>query len=165
MSDNLEIERKFIIIDEGEFKQWKQEGRNPDFHIVQAYPRCTRGQEVRVRCKTIYSSSSSTYSVTFKSRGREHVRSYELKIQSESSSQAYDLIRSTDSVIFKDRYELDNGWVVDQFLKNQAGIILAKVKTKDVNMDELPPFAPRFVRLHNEVTGQENYYNANMARC
>jgi adenylate cyclase len=65
------------------------------------------------------------------------------------------------SGITKQRYKIEfknKLWEVDEFLGENAGLLVAEIELKsEIELFELPDWVER------EVTGEERYYNSNLA--
>jgi adenylate cyclase len=151
MSNNFEIERKFLVKDDSYKLQASR-----IHHIIQAYLNRNPARTVRIRIKdasafiTIKGNSNLSGTTRFE---------WEKEISLDDARQ---LIRLAEpGVIEKVRYVIpaENGlfWEVDEFLGEKEGLVLAEIELPDEKTTfEKPDW------LGEEVTGQAPYYNANM---
>lgn len=144
----LEIERKFLVVSDG----YKADAFAKS-HIAQGYLNSNPERAVRVRIQ-----GESGY-LTVKGKGNQSGTTrfeWETEI---SLIDAKPLIALCESgIIDKIRYHVNVGhhvFEVDEFLGDNAGLIIAEVELKNEN----EPFEkPSW--LGTEVTGIEHYYNA-----
>ena len=146
-----EIERKFLVKNE-DFKL------NADkiLHIVQAYLNRDSQRTVRIRIQnntgfiTIKGKSNNSGTTRFE---------WEKEIPVDEAQQLLEL--AEPGMIEKVRYiiPLENGlqFEVDEFLGEQAGLIVAEIELPDENTN-----FPHPDWLGKEVTGQKEFYNSNM---
>jgi len=144
-----EIERKFLVKND----DYKLEAGRLH-HIVQAYLNRDPNRTVRVRIKdanaylTIKGATNNTGTTRYE---------WEKEIP---VAEAKDLLQLAEpGIIEKVRYIIPvaNGlqWEVDEFLGENAGLVIAEIELPDENT----PFEkPEW--LGKEVTGQKEYYNS-----
>ncbi|OIP85055.1 MAG: adenylate cyclase [Porphyromonadaceae bacterium CG2_30_38_12] len=145
-----EIERKFLVNSDA----FKNEAFQKH-HIQQGYLSTHPDRTVRIRIK-----DTKAY-ITIKGRSSESGMSrYEWE-QEIKLTDANDLMQLCErNVIDKNRYEIKAGEVVyevDEFLGENAGLIVAEIELKHENdIFEKPHW------LGEEVTGDKRYYNSNL---
>ena len=147
-----EIERKFLV-NSSEY----QEEASARSRIVQGYLNSASERTVRVRIKasegfiTIKGASNQSGTTRFE---------WEKEI---SLSEAEALLRLCEpGVIEKVRYEIRLGnhlFEVDEFLGENAGLVLAEVELRTENEVFEKPFW-----LGEEVTGDKRFYNSYLAK-
>ncbi len=145
-----EIERKFLVKGES----WRELGEGTLYR--QGY--ITTQNESTVRVRVI---GEKAY-LTLKGKSQGMSRSeYEYEIPFEEAREILEELCDHPQ-IEKIRYKiyLDNlVWEVDEFLGDNAGLIIAEVELKDEDqVINLPPW------LAEEVTTDPRYYNSNLSR-
>jgi len=146
-----EIERKFLVRSD----EWRT-GARPAREIVQGYVALDGPASVRVR---IVDGARAT--LTLKSRGAQ-VRRREFEYEIPLADAALLLEMRTGAIIEKVRYELACGaltWEIDVFSGANAGLVIAEIELEH----EDQAFA-RPAWLGEEITSDERYYNASLAR-
>lgn len=144
----LEIERKFLVAGDG----WRQ--LSEPVEMRQGYlardGRCT----VRVR------TSGGRGWLTVKSRTVDFTRSeFEFEIP---FAQAEEMLATlcTHPLIEKRRSRIPDGdvvWEVDEFLGDNAGLVIAEVELASAEQEISPPDW-----IGEEVTGDPRYFNSNL---
>lgn len=142
-----EIERKFLV----RGADWR---RGDSVRFSQGYLNRDKHRTVRIRI------ASGTAFLTIKSVTSGATRAeFEYPIPLQDAQQLLKL--SDGPIIEKDRYRIDHDgslWEVDEFLGDNAGLILAEIELQS----EDQPFA-RPPWLGEEVTHDRRYYNSNLA--
>lgn len=145
----VEIERKFLV--EGE--AWKA-GIQPDLYR-QGYLSSGSGVTVRVR------QAADRAFLTIKGPSREMVRpEFEYEIPVADAEPLLELCLG--NLIEKYRYRIQHQghlWEVDEFLGDNAGLVVAEIELSDV--------AEHFARpewIGREVTGDPRYFNSNLVQ-
>ena len=155
MQKNTEIERKFLVVSDA----FKDESVL-SHEIMQGYLCKEPGKTIRVRIR------DERAFLTIKSaRLREGIAKFEWEKEIEVSDARELLQLCLPGVIHKTRYIIpatphhgqSRCWEVDVFHGRLAGRIIAEIELGD----EQEPF-DRPAWLGEEVTGQPQYYNANM---
>ena len=146
-----EIERKFLVANEG----WREHA-DAGTRMRQGYLCADRSRAVRIRL------SDSSARLTIKGAGEGISRSeYEYDIPESDAREMLDSL-CVHEPIAKIRYRIQHGrhvWEVDEFEGANAGLILAEVElAAESERVEMPDWAGR------EVSGDERYYNAYLAR-
>ena len=142
----LEIERKFLVKGSG----WR---KGQGVRICQGYLNRDKERTVRVRI----AGEKAFLTVKGCVSGCVHTE-YEYEIP---LNQAQELLKMCDGpVLEKIRYGADvKGlhWVIDEFLGENAGLILAEAELQNENQNiDLPDWAGA------EVTGDPRYYNSSL---
>jgi adenylate cyclase len=147
----VEIERKFLVADDS----WRDQAES-ETRIMQGYLVNTPDLTVRVRVK------GEAAFLTLKGATRGLSRSeFEYPIP---VADAEDMLRelSISAPIDKVRYGVRVGrhlWELDVFAGENAGLVMAEVELASEDEDfEMPAWAGR------EVSGDQRYYNVNLAR-
>lgn len=146
-TNNLEIERKFLVTQEIPNLQ-------NGIEIVQAYLFISTNKELRIRII----EGSCMISIKFDLEGivREE---YEYEIPLEQGKRLIEL-GSTKPPISKIRYTLffeDLWWEIDFFKKDNQGLVVAEIEVNHPNQKvALPPW------VGTEVTNDRRYYNVNL---
>jgi len=145
-----EIERKFLVKGDS----WRELGSSQFYH--QGYILTENQSTVRVRI-----IGEKGY-LTLKGKTEGMTRSeYEYEIPVEEAREILQQLCDAPQ-IQKNRYKIyvDNLlWEVDEFLGDNAGLIIAEVELKDEQqVINLPQW------LGEEVTGDERYYNSNLSK-
>ncbi len=142
----VEIERKFLVSGDG----WRQ---GPGVRICQGYLNRDRERTVRVRI----AGESAFLTVKGISTGASRAE-YEYEIP---LAHAEELLKICDGPILeKIRYHAPCGdltWEVDEFLGENAGLIVAEV---ELDREDQPLERPDW--LGQEVTGNPEYFNSNL---
>jgi adenylate cyclase len=144
----LEIERKFLVIDDA----WQADA-DGGAELVQGYLAATPGNSVRVRL------AADGAWLTVKGAAEGAVRAeFEYPIPLE---EAEELLGLCDTVIEKIRYNVEFGgrwWEVDVFAGENAGLVLAEIEIEsaDAEVD-----LPRWVGA--EVTEDRRFRNSYLA--
>jgi adenylate cyclase len=143
----LEIERKFLVI--GEFRSEALESKS----IIQGYICSGQGRTVRIRIR-----DDKAYITIKGSTGPTGFTRYEWEKEIPLTD-ADELIRLCEnSLVEKTRYIIKHGdhlFEVDEFLGENAGLIIAEVELKSEDEHfEKPSW------LGKEVTGDPRYYNS-----
>ena len=158
---NMEIERKFLVLNE-DYKQLAIS----HYSIIQGYICKEPDRTVRVRIKTLSDGSGKAY-LTIKSKPNAMGFSrfeWEREIMLDDAQQLIQMC--LPGVIEKTRWLIPANhttsttplvWEVDEFHGRLAGIVIAELEleSEDQTFDKLS-----FVG--EEVTGNPRYYNANM---
>jgi len=143
----LEIERKFLVISD-DYKA----GIEPVF-IRQGFVSTHQDHVVRVRIQ------GNKGFLALKGSGSGITRiEFEYKIPLEDAHQILEELCTT--TIEKLRYEIPSGkhgWEVDEFLKDNSGLVIAEIELQSEDEDFIKPSW-----LGKEVTGESRYYNANL---
>lgn len=144
----LEIERKFLVDDEG-YKTLAKSSHK----ICQGY--LSRVPERTVRIRTLDTAGFITIKGLTEGCVREE---YEYEIPYEDAMKLLDLC--IPPVVEKIRYKVPykgSTWEIDEFLAPDDSITLAELELPDPDVRfEVPPFIGR------EVTGNPAYYNSNI---
>lgn len=145
----LEIERKFLVT--GPYKHLS----TSHTHIIQGYICSQKGRTVRVRLR-----DQKAY-LTIKGPSRDGGLSrYEFEKEITLDEGLSLLALCEPGVIDKVRWLVpagDHVFEVDEFFKENAGLVVAEVEL--TNPDE-PFLRPTFIG--EEVTGQRKYYNSSL---
>lgn len=149
----LEIERKFLVVDDS-YKQMAFSSSR----IAQGYICSARGRTVRVRIR-----DEKGY-LTIKGPSGEGGLSryeWEKEIPLEEAKELMTICEP--GIIDKTRYLVRSGnhiFEVDEFYGENEGLIIAEVELQAENeMFEKPPF------IGDEVTGIVKYYNSFLMKC
>jgi len=146
-----EIERKFLV--KGEFKQHAT-GR---IHILQGFLSSVPERTVRVR------KQEDKAWITVKGiTGKSGMKRYEWEKEI-SPAEAGELLELCETgLIDKTRYLVPSGahtYEVDEFGGDNRGLVVAEIELGSEDEDfERPDW------LGKEITGDERYYNANLAK-
>lgn len=147
----VEIEKKFLV----DRELWQKVKPDNGVHIAQGYIKNTPQQSVRVRIKGEYGF------LTIKG-GTDALQRTEFEYEIPLSDAKELLTDFCQKQIIKIRYTLqvDNEiWEVDEFESPRNGLILAEIELTSVEQSiTLPNW------ITEEVTGQAQYYNAEMLR-
>ena len=145
----VEIERKFLV----DKAKWEKVKPESGIKIIQGYILKSIEKTVRVRTK------GNKGFITIKGKTKGISRSeYEYAIPYEEAVQM--LNEFCGEKIVKTRYEVNQGkfvWEVDEFESPKAGLILAEIELSDEKESFNQP-----EWLGEEVSGKQEYYNANM---
>lgn len=148
MSLNIEIERKFLVLNE----DFKNEATH-QIRIIQGYISSESGRTVRVRIK----DDKGILTIKGKSKNSGLSRfEWEKEIPLNEAEQLLQLCEK--GKIEKIRYEIPAGkhvFEVDVFSGSNEGLIIAEV---ELNFEEENYEKPRW--LGQEVTGERKYYNS-----
>ena len=150
MNMNIEIERKFLVLDDS----YKALSYNHS-HIMQGYICSERGRTVRVRIRDAQGF------ITIKGPSDiGGIARYEFE-QEIPLTDAKELMKLCEpGIIDKTRWLVKSGdftFEVDEFHGDNAGLVMAEVELKTVN-DQ--PALPHFIG--KEVTGDRRYYNSQL---
>ena len=146
MTKNTEIERKFLVLSDAYKAQASKQ-----YEIMQGYLCKEPGKTIRVRIRDAHAF------LTIKSgklRPGLAKFEWEREIELEDAQELMQLC--LPNPIIKTRYIVGR-WEVDVFHGHKEGLVLAEIELTDEN----EPF-DRPEWLGEEVTGQPQYYNANM---
>lgn len=142
----IEIERKFLL----NGQNWRTGARG--VHYRQGYLSLDPARTVRVRI----AGDEGFLTIKGLSQGASRVE-FEYPIPLDQARQLLDDLCHQPR-IEKLRYRIDyqgRTWEVDQFLGDNAGLVLAEVELEHADQSiELPPW------IGEEVTGDPRYYNA-----
>lgn len=154
---NIEIERKFLVKDES----YKQLAIS-HYTIIQGYISKDPDRTVRVRIKTPHDGEGKAY-ITIKSKPN-HVGFSRFEWEKEIAvADAQSLIElCLPGAIEKTRWIVPAEpqglvWEIDEFHGRLQGRVLAEI---ELEKEEQAFIKPTFIG--DEVTGQTQYYNANM---
>ncbi len=159
---NIEIERKFLVNNDS-YKQ----AATMRVHIVQGYICKEQGRTVRVRVRTDAEGKVSAF-LTIKSEpnanGFAHFE-WETAIREQDARQLLHLclpglIEKTRWIVpYEEDGVVQDGlkWEIDEFHGRHAGLVLAEL---ELEREDQPYRKAAFIG--EEVTGQSQYYNANM---
>ena len=155
--NNLEIERKFLVVDD----RYKQLSIS-QYTIIKRYICRESGRTVRVRLKSD-SNGLNTAFLTIKGKpadGRLARFEWEKEINWEDAKQLLTLCHG--NIIDKTRWlipALEEGlyWEVDEFHGHKEGLTIAEI---ELSAEDQSVVIPDFVG--EEVTGDRQYYNSNM---
>ena len=147
-----EIERKFLVSNDS----WRQHATGSR-HIAQAYITSDEGNEIRVR---IVNGESAR--LTIKSSGSAEDREeFEYEVPLEEARKLY--LLAERGAVLKTRHIVpaDGGleWEVDVFEGAHQGLVIAEIELDEAGQD-----IPSPSWLGEEVTGEERYYNAHLAK-
>ena len=154
MTENTEIERKFLVKDE-RFKQYAIRSQ----HIEQGYLCKEPAKTIRVRI-----CDEKAYITIKSTQLREGLAKFEWEKEI-AVADAHELmqlclpgiISKTRYILPADTHETNRYWEVDVFDGRLEGLILAEIELEN----EQETFdKPEWIG--EEVTGQAQYYNANM---
>lgn len=140
----IESERKFIV--KGAFPQPKKYNQ-----ISQLYIYTSSDMDIRIRWIYNPREDLSEYRITMKAGGSKENR---IEVDEEITRSEYRrLADSAYSYVRKTRLYYEDGVTVDEF--DSSGLTLLEV--------ESPAKVPECAKDFEEVTGNPDYYNANMA--
>ena len=154
---NIEIERKFLVVDDS----YQLLAIN-HYTIVQGYICRDAERTIRIRTKTHADGHSQAF-LTIKAKPQDGLLSrfeWENEISIPDAQALLQLCQG--NIIDKTRWIVpakEDGliWEIDQFHSTKKGLTLAEIELTAENQSfELPPF------IGEEVTGQAQYYNSNM---
>ena len=151
MAKNTEIERKFLVTSDAFMAQ-----ATAQFHIEQGYLCKEHGKTIRVRIR------DEKAFLTIKSSAlRKGIAKFEWEKEIDKADAEELMLLCLPGVISKTRYiipcEGGRKWEVDVFHGRLEGRVLAEIELE--SEDEV---FERPAWLGEEVTGQPQYYNANM---
>jgi adenylate cyclase len=145
-----EIERKFLV----KSNAWRVLAKSTTYR--QGYLNSAKERTVRVR-----TVNDKAY-LTIKGLGVGATRpEYEYEIPLKDGQAMLDSL-AEKPLIVKKRYKIRAGdltWEIDEFLGENAGLVVAEVELKSEDQDFGRP-----VWLGDEVTGKARYYNANLTK-
>jgi CYTH domain-containing protein len=155
--NNLEIERKFLVVDDS----YKQLAIN-HYTIIQGYICRESGRTVRVRLKSD-SNGLNTAFLTIKGKPADGMLTrfeWEQEINWEDAKQLLTLCQG--NIIDKTRWlipAVEEGlyWEVDEFHGHKEGLTIAEI---ELSAEDQSVVIPDFVG--QEVTSDRQYYNSNM---
>lgn len=155
--NNLEIERKFLVVDDS----YKQLAIS-HYTIIQGYICRESGRTVRVRLKSD-SNGLNTAFLTIKGKSADGMLArfeWEKEINWEDAKQLMTLCHG--NIIDKTRWlipAVEEGlyWEVDEFHGHKEGLTIAEI---ELSAEDQSVVIPDFVG--EEVTGDRQYYNSNM---
>ncbi|MGM0478469.1 MAG: CYTH domain-containing protein [Bacteroidota bacterium] len=145
----VEIERKFLV----DSDLWHRVRPAEGSQMVQGYIYKSPDRTVRVRLK----ENAGFLTIKGKTTGATRAE-FEYEIPGAEAREMLDTF--CDQLIDKVRYEIVVGgkiWEIDEFAAPQKGLLLAEI---ELNNENEPFTRPDWVT--EEVTGQSQYYNANM---
>ena len=144
-----EIERKFLV----DHREWEQVNKPAGKHYRQGYILTDPARTIRVRV----TDTQSFLTIKGLSAGATRAE-YEYSIPLREGVELLD--QFAVSALSKIRYEIEyNGklWEIDEFLDDNAGLIVAEIElVAEDELFDLPAWVSK------EVTGDERYYNANL---
>ena len=144
-----EIERKFLLHHE----EWKKADKPTGQHIRQGYILTDPQKTIRVRIK------DHKGFLTIKGLSVGATRSeYEYEIPVQEATELLDAFSVSE--LSKIRYEIpykNKTWEVDEFLGDNAGLLIAEIELEN---EQEPIELPEWVAT--EVTSEEKYYNSNL---
>jgi adenylate cyclase len=146
-----EIERKFLVAGEG----WRDEVVHRS-RIRQGYLHLDDRSEVRVRIR----DGAATLTVKRGGPGLER-QEVEVDLGPDAAERLLAEAR-VGALLVKSRHEIPVGELlveVDEFAGDHEGLVLAEVELPDASTP-----VPERPWLAEEVTGDERFYNANLAR-
>jgi CYTH domain-containing protein len=148
----IEIERKFLITSEV-FKKEAQKST----HIVQGFLNTDPERTVRIRIRGKYGF------ITIKGIGNTSGTSrFEWEKEIDVSEAEQLMLLCEKGIIEKIRYEISLGnhiYEVDEFFRENNGLIIAEIELDDENETFLKPDW-----LGKEVTGDRRYYNSQLSK-
>ena len=154
---NIEIERKFLVVDDS----YKTIAVS-HYTIIQGYICRESGHTVRVRLRTEHTGKQIAF-LTIEGKPQDGMLGrfeWEKEIDWKDAKELLQLCQG--SIIDKTRWLVpaeEEGlmWEIDEFHGHKAGLTLAEIELSS----ELRAFSkPSFIGL--EVTGDRQYYNSNM---
>lgn len=151
---NLEIERKFLVLNDNYKRQAYSSSR-----ICQGYICSGHGRTVRVRIR-----DSSGYLTIKGPSNTDGISRYEFEKEI-TLKEAKELMRLCDpdfGLIDKRRYLVKSGshtFEVDEFYGDNEGLVMAEV---ELQSEDEPFEKPDFIG--KEVTGDRRYYNGHLAK-
>ena len=144
----LEIERKFLVID----NSWRKESEGELYR--QGYLSSVKDRVVRVRV----AGSRAFLTIKGPSNGAARLE-FEYEIPVEEADEMLDKL-CLRPFIEKYRYKVGYGglvWEIDEFIGENTGLVLAEIELTDPAQEiEIPEWIGR------EVTGEAKYYNVNL---
>jgi adenylate cyclase len=146
-----EIERKFLVRSDG----WRA-GAQRSRQIVQGYVALDGPASVRVR---IVDGTRATLTIKSREAGLRR-REFEYEIPVADAAALLEL--RTGAIIEKVRYELQSAaltWEIDVFSGDNEGLVIAEIELQ--HEDQV---FDRPAWLGDEITADERYYNASLAR-
>jgi adenylate cyclase len=144
-----EIERKFLI----DLSQWQQISKPAGNHYRQGYLVTDPQKTIRIRL------TDTTGYLTIKGISVGATRlEYEYEIPLAEATELLDNFAISE--LSKIRYNItfaNKHWEVDEFLGDNAGLMIAEIELQSEDEQfSLPPW------VTTEVTGEEKYYNSNL---
>ena len=155
--NNLEIERKFLVVDDS----YKKLAIN-HYTIIQGYICRESGRTVRVRLRSDNNGLNTAF-LTIKGKPADGMLSrfeWEEEIKWEDGKQLLTLCQG--NIIEKTRWlipAVEEGlcWEVDEFHGHKEGLTIAEI---ELSAEDQSVVIPDFVG--QEVTSDRQYYNSNM---
>ncbi len=155
MAENTEIERKFLVTSGAFLSQAVKH-----YEIMQGYLSKEPGKTIRVRIR-----DERAFLTIKSSLLREGIAKFEWEWEIEPADAREMMKICLPGVITKTRYIIPapdyqgekRNWEVDVFHGHKEGLILAEL---ELGSEDEPFVRPEW--LGEEVTGQPQYYNANM---
>jgi adenylate cyclase len=146
----LEIERKFLVSKEKWNSLYKPQGQ----FLRQGYLLAEPNKTIRVRL----SDKAAYLTIKGVSIGASRPE-FEYEIPKDEAKELLDKFSISD--ITKIRYEIEfknKLWEVDEFLDKNLGLLVAEIELSDEDEHfDIPDW------IDIEVTGEEKYYNSNLA--
>lgn len=151
MGKNIEIERKFLVKDES----YKAQAIG-QHEIVQGYLCRQPGKTIRVRIR-----DNEAFLTIKSSRIYEGIARFEWEKEIDVDDAKQLLQLAEGALLEKTRWLVpaENGltWEIDEFHGRKAGLTLAEIELEDEKQEFVKP-----AFIGEEVTGNPEYYNANM---
>lgn len=145
-----EIERKFLV----DHEKWSRVRKPKGIHYRQGYLANDSKRTIRVRI-----AGKQGY-ITFKGETKGITRKeFEYKIPRDDGMELLEIFSApgTEKIRYRVRFS-GKLWEVDEFLGDNAGLIIAEIELTDEKEDfKKPGWVTR------EVSDQKKYYNSNLA--
>ena len=145
-----EIERKYLI----DHEKWQKLGKPAGHLYRQGYILTDPKKTIRVRL----TDTSGFLTIKGLSVGATRLE-YEYEIPVSDAAELLDKFSIVE--LSKTRYKIEHKnriWEVDEFLGDNSGLIIAEIELKsEAEYFERPEW------VEKEVTGEEKYYNSNLA--
>lgn len=146
----VEIERKYLV----NKSLWDKTSKDNRHFVKQGYILNKPGKTIRVRL------TDNKGFITIKGISTGVARpEFEYEIPEEDSKELLEnfcnsiVSKIRNNIIYKDKL-----WEVDEFLDDNAGLIIAEIELSDEKeLFDLPEW------VEKEVTGEEKYYNSNLS--
>lgn len=149
-SDNVEIERKFLI----HGVSWDNFEKPIPIKIIQGYAH--HDPDITVRIRLEFPDKAF---LTFKGKRKGiSTPEFEFEIPFEKGSSMIDLFCKKDKLIVKNRYILDYNFIVDVFEGRNEGLIIAEVELENERQRY-----HEYEFLGKEVTNDKRYTNVNLS--
>lgn len=153
---HYERERRFLVADKSLIDGWKS------VLITQAYVFAQDGYAVRIRLleREVRGSGPIGLDATVTVKGprigderEEYERTIDIRLAGE-------IIARSHNIVVKRRYQVHDGvgWDIDEFLADNAGLMIAELEGPDARAVQLPTWASR------EVTYDDRYNNDELAK-